>query len=191
MRGERQRTDREVLRDRWVRWTAILSLFARGSPARRRLDPCAYAALHKELIALCRALAEADGPERAFYASLEETVKPWLNLRALDRTDREILTGLVLHCRELERKLSGRKCRPAWPLHWRPAMAIVAGGAVICGFVWVLLPTGGLSVLNTVRDAADTIWLTIKYADNWQKACVFAVIVVVAAMYIVSRSAKA
>jgi hypothetical protein len=45
-------------------------------------------------------------------------------------------------------------------------------------------------VLNTVRDAADTAWLTIWYADNWQNARVFAVIVVVAGMYIVSRSAK-
>ena len=190
MRGERPRTDREVLRDCWCRWTAILSLFARGGPARRRLDPCAYAALHKELIAACRSLAEADGPEQAFFASLEETVKPWLNLRALDRSDREILTGLVLHCREVERKLSGRKWRPALPRHLGPAMAIVAGGAVIGGLVW-LFPRGGLSVLNHLRDAFDTIWLTIKYADDWQKACVFAVIVVVAAMYIVSRSARA
>jgi hypothetical protein len=191
MRGERQRTDREVLRDCWGRWMAILSLFARGRPARCRLDACAYAALHKELIAACRSLAEADGPERDFYASLEETVKPWLSLRALDRTDREILTGLVLHCREFERKLSGRKWRPALPRHWGPAMAIVAGGAVLSGLGWLLLPVASLSALSTLRDAVDLTWLTIKYADNWQKACAFAVIVVVTAMYIVSRSAKA
>jgi hypothetical protein len=191
MTGEKRKTDRDVLRDCWCRWTAILSLFARGRPARRRLDPCAYAALHKELIAACRSLAEADGPEQAFYASLEETVKPWLNLRALDRTDREILTGLVLHCRKLEHKLSGRKWRLAWPRHREPAVAIVAGGAVLGGFLWLLLPVASLSALITLRDAVDMTWLTIKYADDWQKACVFAVIVVVAAMYIVSRSARA
>jgi hypothetical protein len=191
MRGERQRTDFDVLRDCWGRWTEILSLFARRRPARCRLDPCAYAALHKELIAACRSLAEADDPERAFYASLEETIKPWLNLRALERTDREILTGLALHCREVERKLSGRKWRLAWPRQGGPAMAIVAGGAVLGGFLWLLLPVASLSVLITLRDAIDLAWLTIKFADNWQKACVSAVMVVVAAMYIVSRSAKA
>ncbi len=190
MRGKRRRTDCDVLRDCWGRWTAILSLFARRRPARRRLDPRAYAALRKEVIAACRSLAEAGGPERPFYAGLEETVKPWLNLRVLERTDREILTGLLLHCREVERQLNGRKWRPALPLHWKPAMAMVAGGAVIGGLV-SLFPTAGLSVLNTLRDAADTVWLTIKYADNWQKESAIAVIIVVAAMYIVSRSAKA
>lgn len=191
MRGERRRTDRDVLRDCWGRWIAILSLFARGRPARRRLDPRAYAALRQELIAACRSLAEADGPERSFYASLEETVQPWLNLRALDRTDREILSDLLLHCREVDCKLNGRKWRPAWPLHWGPAMAIVAGGAVIGGLVWLLLPMANLSVLNSVRNAANAIWLTIWYADNWQKGSTIAVIVVVASMFIVSRTAKA
>lgn len=190
MRAERRRTDREVLRDCWGRWTAILSLFAQGRPARRRLDPRAYAALRKELIAVCRSFAEADGPERNLYVGLEETVKPWLNLRVLDRTDREILTGLLLHCREVERQLNGRKWRPALSLHWGPAMVIVAGGAVICGLVW-LLPMACLSVLNTLRDAADTIWLTIKYADNSQKWSAIAVIIVLVSMLIVSRSARA
>jgi len=183
--------DRDVLRDCWGRWTAILSLFARGRPARRRLDPGAYAALRNELIAACRSLAEADGPERPFYAGLEETVKPWLNLGVLGRTDREILTGLLLHCREVERQLNGRKWRPALPRHWGPAMAIVAVGAVICGLVWLLLPMADLSVLNTLRDAAVTVSLTIKYADSSQRWSAIAVIIVVAAMYIVSRSAKA
>jgi hypothetical protein len=185
-----RKTDRDVLRDCWGRWTAILSLFARGRPARRRLDPGAYAALRNELIAACRSL-EADGPERPFYAGLEETVKPWLNLRVLERTDREILTGLLLRCREVERQLNGRKWRPALPRHWKPAMAMVAGGAVICGLVWLLLPMANLSVLHTLRDAADAIWLTIWYADNWQKGSTIAVIIIVASMYIVSRTAKA
>jgi len=190
MRGERRKTDRDVLRDCWGRWTAILALFAQGRPARRRVDPRAYAALRQELIAACRSLAEADGPERPFYAGLEETVKPWLKLSVLERTDREILAGLLLHCREVERKLNGRRWRPAWPRDWRPAMAIVAAGAVIGGLVWLLSP-GGLSILNTLRDAADTIWLTIEYADNTQKWSAIAVIIVLASMFIVSRTARA
>lgn len=191
MRGETRKTDRDVLRDCWGRWTAILSLFARGRSARRRLDPGAYDALRNELIAACRSLAEADGPERPFYAGLEETVKPWLDLRVLGRTDREILSGLLLHCREVECKLNGRKLWPALPRHWRPAMAIVAVGAMICSLVWLLLPMADLSVLNNLRDAADAVWLTIEYSDSWLKGSAIAVIIVLSAMYIVSRSAKA
>jgi len=194
MRGERRKTDRDVLRDCWGRWTAIVALFTRGRPARRRLDPGAYLALRNELIAACRSLALADDANRTFYAGLEETVKPWLNFRVLERTDREILTGLLLHCRLVERQLSGGKSTLAVPRHWGPVLAIVAGGAVIgglIGLVWLFLPMADLSVLNTVRDAADTIWLTIWYAENWQKWSTIAVIIVVAAMYIVSRTARA
>jgi hypothetical protein len=69
-------------------------------------------------------------------------------------------------------------------------MAMVAGGAVICGLV-LLLPAAAVSVLNTLRDAVDTIWLTFKYSDNPQKWSVIAVIIVVGSMFIVSRSARA
>ncbi len=190
MRGESRKTDRDVLRDCWGRWTAILSLFAQNRPARRRLDPRAYEILRHELIAACRSLAEAAGPERLFYAGLEETVKPWLTLRVFEHTDREILSALLLHCREVECKLTGGKSRPAWPVHWKPALAIVAVGAVVGGLVW-LLPKEGLSMLNTLRDAADATWLAIKYADNLQKTAAVAVIIVLASIYIASRSTRA
>jgi hypothetical protein len=190
MRGEMPKTDPDLLRDCWGRWTAIVALFAQGRPAGRRLDPCAYADLRRELIAVCRSLAQADGPERRFYAGLEETVKPWQYLRVFEHTDREILAGLLLRCREVERQLNRTKSRPVWQRRWRPAMAIVAGGAVIGGLIWFLLSMADLPVLYSVRDSADTIWLMIKSADNWQKGLAIAVVVVAAAMFIVSRSAK-
>ncbi|MGO9469408.1 MAG: hypothetical protein ACLQIB_08595 [Isosphaeraceae bacterium] len=190
MTAEKRKTDRDVLRDCWGRWTTILAQFAQNRPARRRLDPRAYAALRHELIAACRSLAEAAGPERLFYVGLEETVKPWLNLRVFERTDREILGKLLLHCREVECKLTGGRSSRTWPVHWKPAMAIVAIGAMVGGLVW-LLPTQGLSALNTLRDAADTTWLTIKYADNLQKTAGVAVIIVAASIYIASRGTRA
>ena len=157
------------------------------APARSRR----YAALRKELIAACRSLAEADGPERPFYSGLEETVKPWLNLRVLDRTDREILSGLLLHCREVEGTLSETKWwKPVWPRHWRLGVAIVACAAGFGGLVWLVLLMADLSMLNTVRDAADVIWLTIKFADYWTKLSAIAVLIVVAAIYTVFRSVR-
>src|SRR5262249_16392728 len=78
-------------------------------PARRRVDPRAYTTLRNELIAACRSLAETDGERRSYYAALEDMVRPWLSLRVLARTDREILITLLSHCRELERKVTGRR----------------------------------------------------------------------------------
>jgi hypothetical protein len=190
MRGERQRTDRDLLRDRWCRWTAILSLFAKKNPDRRRLDPRAYAILRNELIAACGSLAEADGPERLFYADLEQTVDPWLNLSVLEHTDREILSALLRDCREVERKLNGRKWRLALPLNWEPARVAV-GGAVIGCVVWLLSMTGGLWVLSTLSDVSNTIWSGIVSADTWQKSSALAVVFVLASIYMVSRTARA
>jgi hypothetical protein len=190
MKGDTSKSDPDVLRDCWHRWTAIVELFARGRGSRHRLDACAYADLRRELIAVCRSLAQADGPERRFYAGLEETVNPWLYLRVFESADKEILAGLLLRCREVERKLNGTQSRLAWLRHWRPTMAIVAGGAVIGSVVWHLLAMADLPVIYTLRDSADTIWLTIKSTDDWQKGCAIAVLVVVGAMFIVSRSAK-
>jgi hypothetical protein len=190
MRGEKRRTDRDVLRECWCQWTAIVALFARKDPARRRVDPEAYATLRNEVIAACRSLAEPDGPERPFYASLEQTVRPWLDLRALERTDREILGGLLVSCRDAECQLKGRKSRLDWAGHWKPAMVIVAGGVVIGGLFW-LFPSEGLWVFNSVRDLAVIVWLKIKYADDWSKGCGIAVMVIVAAIYTVWRSARA
>ncbi len=70
-------------------------------------------------------------------------------------------------------------------------MAIVAVGAVSGGLVWFFSDGQAARCSTPLRDAADSIWLMIKFADNWQKWSVFAVIVVLAAMYIVSRSARA
>ncbi len=190
MRGERWRTDRDVLRDCWGRWTAILSLFARRSPARRRLDPRAYADLRKQLLAVCRSLAAADGPERSFHAGLEETVKPWLDLGAFNRADSEILSGLLEQCRKVDAELNGRRWRPALSHRGELALWIVSGGAVAGGLVWMLTMIG-IPVLATLWGAVDMVWIWFRYADHWQKASIFAVMVVVASMYIVSRSARA
>jgi hypothetical protein len=191
MKGEKSKTDQEVLQDCWGRWTANVALFAQGRRARHRLDPCDYAALRRELMAVCRVLAKADGPERRFYAGLEEMVNPWLYLREFEGTDRETLAGLLVRCREVESKLSGRKRKPASPRRWVRALALAVGGAVTGGLIWVLLTTAGRSVLYAVRDSADTIWLLIRSAPNWQKGSVIAMIVAAAAIFIASRTARA
>jgi hypothetical protein len=189
LRG-RPKADLDLLRDRWSRWTAILSSFARNRPDRRQLDPRAYAILRNELITACRSLAETEGPERHFYVDLEQTVDPWLDLGVLARTDREILHKLVQRSLEVERKLRGGKSRPARRSHWGPATVALAGAAAIGALVWLLLISAGLPALGTLRWMSRTIWMRIAHADAWEKSSVTAAILIVLSMRLVSRISK-
>src|SRR4051812_4508289 len=99
----------EALRDCWRRWTVIVDLFARGRPARRRVDPAVYNTLHRELLTTCRSLADSAGEEsRAYYERLEELARPWLSPKTLAHADREILDGLLARCRAVEAELGGQ-----------------------------------------------------------------------------------
>jgi hypothetical protein len=188
MMGQNARSQRDVLQTHWSRWTAIVALFARRRPARRWVDPRAYATLQNELIAACRSLAEADGERRPYYTALEDTVRPWLSLRVLARTDREILFTLLSHCRAVERQLTGRTRVLAWPFPFAPAPALVAGIAVLV-LAWAVTEFGIL-VPAIVRDAFDTAWLAIKYSGNLPKLSVAGVLMIIAAMLAISRTAR-
>jgi hypothetical protein len=188
MMGDDTKISRKLLRKCWGRWTAIVSLFAKRRPARQRIDPRAYAALRKDLIAACKSLAGADGERRSYYRALEETVRPWLSLRVFARTDREILSRLLDHCRDVERELWGRRWRLHWPRDFRP-MSMITVGTAAMGLAWILLELGG-PVAVAARDTVDTAWLTIKYSNGYYKLAVLAVLIVVGAMYTISRSVR-
>jgi hypothetical protein len=186
-----ERTGPDALRVCWSRWTAIVALFARRRPARRSIDPGSYAALRQDLIDACHSCTSPDDPKRSYYAGLAETVRPWIDLHAFDRTDQEILSALSRRCREVERQLTGR----SWTLSSlsefarAPAIALACVVSVLV-IVWVskLL---GFSVLECVRDCVNLIWVTIKYADSFQQMSVIAVAVIIVAMYAVNRSVRA
>ncbi len=185
MTGRDSRAPRQALQEDWSHWTAIIALFARRRPARRRVNPRAYASLRKDLIATCRSLAETDGERSAYYAALEEIVRPWLSPRVFARTDREILFTLLHRCREVEQELTGRKPRPEWMRGFELG-PILAAGVLVVGLVGVLGKFGP-PVLVALRDVAETAWLALKFADDLRLYSVLAVIIIVAAMYVVSR----
>jgi hypothetical protein len=188
MAGGDSRSDRQVLREKWSRWTGIVALFARRRLARRRVDPGAYAALRNDLIAACRSLAESDEERRPYYNSLEDLIRPWLSPRVLARADGEILSTLLQRCRAAQRELSGRRWMPGWPIELGPGAMIIAG-AVLFGAASVFLEFGRPAIVF-VRDAADTAWLIIKYASDFQKQSAVAVLVVAGAIYTISRSVR-
>jgi hypothetical protein len=191
MRGQNPRAERDFLRDRWSRWTAIVALHARRRPGRRGVDPRAYATLRNDLIAACRSLAEADGERRSYYTALEDLVRPWIDLRVLARTDREILCTLLSRCREVEQDLGGRRWRREWPFPFAPAPMIAAGAALVA-LAWALLAFGS-PVLAVLRGTFDAAWLTVKYSGylgGFPMLSLVAVLLVVAAMFAISRTAR-
>jgi hypothetical protein len=180
---------RDLLRARWGRWTAIVEAFAHRRPSRQWVDPSAYMALHRELLAECRAAAEATDPVGpADRQELELLVRPWLSTRTLAQADREILEGLLARCREIERQLGGRR----WPLAVRAVAARLALPAVaVTGscVLWALALTPG-PTLEWVRDWSDVLWFIVRRSSDVQRLAVVAVIVVFVSIRIVSRTAR-
>jgi hypothetical protein len=190
MRRDHPKATPAVLREHWAQWTAIVSLFTRRRPARRRIDPRAYAALRKDLIAACQSLAEAeaDAERRAYYRSLEETVRPWIGPRVLEKTDREMLSTLLKRCREVERELGHRRWRVVWSPDYG-ALPLFAIGTAAVGLAWAVVEFGRPLML-AARDVADTAWLTVKYAGGFYKVYLVGVLIVLGAIITIMRSVR-
>ena len=96
----------EILKEDWRRWTEVIALIAREKSSRRRVDPQAYEALYRRLIAACREFARSEnGATEGDYERLEAVVRPWLNTKVLAQADREILAHLLHRCRRIEHEL--------------------------------------------------------------------------------------
>ena len=175
-------TESEALRASWRRWTAIVELFARRRPARRRVDPRAYERLHQELLAACRSLADSAGEEsRADYEGLEVLARPWLSPRILAHADAGILDSLLDRCRHVEAELGGRRRPSAVPVGairaLLPASALV--GAIL--LPWAL----GVDMAparDQARGWSDVLWFTLKRSNDMQKLALVTALVILASV---------
>jgi hypothetical protein len=190
MNGRSPGPVRDVFRTRWSRWAAIVEAFALRRPARNRVDPIAYGALYKELIAACRTLADsADAEERAYLEDLEVLFSPWLTPRTLARADREILEGLLARCRQVERELGGRGVRfPGLARILKVSLPAIglAGGLVLLRDSSV----DPIAVVGLARNGSDVIWIAARRSTDLQRLGVVAAVVVVASIRVVSRAAR-
>src|SRR4051794_3954084 len=118
-----------ALRRHWHRWTALVALQARRGRGAHVVDSQEYQTLHRELVAACVAAGgAAEGTQREFYQRLEDLVRPWLTARVLEQTDREILTDLLVRCRQADQELNPHS-RSRAVLRW-PVAAFSLLGAV-------------------------------------------------------------
>jgi hypothetical protein len=167
-----------------------VALFARHRAARKWVDPQAYAATHRELIARCKAVAEtANEVEAAFYRYMEDLAQPWLDPGTLARADRDIAVDLLMRCREVERQLGGRRffCSP--PLAWTPV------GVTALIFAITLVTSRNARVLLSgpmgyARGWVDDIVFRVTHSTDTERLFSVACILVAVSIYSVSRTAR-
>ena len=186
-RRDRSRPARDVLRADWSRWTTIVEAFAHRRPSRRWVDPVAYGTLHRRLLAQCR--AEADGPgASAGSEELESLVRPWLSPKTLAQADREILGGLLVRCRAVERRLGGRRRGFTFRVPSARLLlpATVGAGSCVLG----ALVFGPGPAMDWVRGWSNALWFTVRRSSDVQRLAAVALVVVCVSIRVVSRIAR-
>jgi hypothetical protein len=168
----------------------VVELFVFRRPSRRRLDPQAYQALHRDLLEACRAEARAvDAQQRVFFEDLEELARPWLTLRVLQQADQEILFNLLDRCREAEWQLMGR----AWIYRARGwARPVLAGVAVMSLVLVGYLAWGsfGPTLVDWLQDAWIMVWLAARRVSGSNWWLVGGLVLVAGLIYVVSRAVR-
>jgi hypothetical protein len=188
----REGTELFVLRRCWRRWVAILELFARRRRRRHRVDVRAYVAMHGELLAACRSLADsAGGTTRAFYQGLEDLARPWLTPRVLAKADREILFDLLTRCRRVEGELCGRSRARAAAVVRRSLSLLAALAALATAILLAWTAARRWSpVLAPVRGWLDLAWFSLKRSGEIEQLFVISLVVVAVSARVVSRAAR-
>ena len=172
------------------RWAEIVDLFAQRKAARKRVDPQAYVALHRELIQHCRAMAaSANKVDVVFYRYLEDLARPWLDPAVLDRADRDILFDLLIRCQHVKEQLGGR----SWIRVLRARGTPVFLGALL--FAIVILCTGRFSVvlstlLSCGRSWSDDLYIRVIHSTDLERLFVVGLVLITITMYVVSRTGR-
>ncbi len=169
----------------------MVELFASRRGARQRVDPQKYGALRHEIIALCRALAETDPGNASLYRSLEGVVRPWLNLRVLNRTERELLVSLMARCRDAEAGLYGRRRSWRWSVPGRAVLVFLGALAVAAMF---LLSRTMSSILyasvEVLRDWTTQTVVAIRWSTDSQRVFFLAGAFLVVSLIAISRTRR-
>jgi hypothetical protein len=188
-RGEKS-PERVALQKCWGRWTKVVELFARRRRARKRVDAKDYVTLHHELIQKCRLMAEsANDMEAPFYRSLEELVRPWLNLAILERAERDILFDLVTRCRQVHERLRGRTRIGTFPIWIALLPVILMFFSIMLLWMRDIPLLYGLS-LDHIRGWSDVLWFNVIHASNEQRLLFVGCALVGISIFFVTRNAR-
>jgi hypothetical protein len=190
MRCRGQPPEKLALRRCFHRWAEIVDLFARRKAARKRVDPKAYVALHRELIQRCRAMAaSANKVDVVFYRYLEDLVRPWLDPAVLDRADRDILFDLLIRCQHVKEQLGGRSWIRVLRARGTPVFlsALLFAIMILCmGRFSVALST----ILNCGRSWSDDLYIQVIHSTDQDRLFVVGLVLITVTIYAVSRTGR-
>ena len=190
MRCRGQPPENLALRRCFHRWAEIVDLFARRKAARKRVDPKAYAALHRELIQRCRAMAaSANKVDVVFYRYLEDLAQPWLDPAVLDRADRDILFDLLIRCQHVQEQLGGRSWIRVPRARGTPVFlsALLLAIMILCmGRFSVVLST----ILNRGRSWSDDLYIQVIHSTDQERLFVVGLVLITVTIYAVSRTGR-
>ena len=193
MRRREHSPEKIALRRCFSRWAAIVELFARKRPARKRVDPRAYVTLHRELIASCRVLAaSANEVEAASYRYLEDLAQPWLDLAVLDRAsraDRDIHFDLLILCKHVQAQLGGRswiRVLLARGTSLFPGASFLAIMLLCMGWFSAVLST----MLDRARSWSDNLYIRVNHPTDLERLFVVGLVLVVVSSHAISRIAR-
>ena len=97
-----------LLRDALPLWTDVVSAIYHRQ-GRGKWDERAYRRLHEGLLEACRPGRAGSADRRTHYRRLHETVRPWVSLDSLERTEPELLGTLLGQCWQAESHLGIRR----------------------------------------------------------------------------------
>jgi hypothetical protein len=182
----KQGSDGELfaLRRCWRRWTAVVELFARRRPGRRRVDPREYELLRLELLRHCQRLGVGED-RRALCEQMANLVEPWLTPRALGHADCEILQDLVLRCRQVADQLGGGS-RLLAITGWCVAGLGLLGGAASLVTWWESWDWD--SAGQAARAWSASAWAAVRHTSTAQRMFALGTVVALAAILLISRT---
>jgi uncharacterized iron-regulated membrane protein len=119
---------------------------------------------------------------------MERLAAPWVSVEALEKSDREFLTDLVLLCRRLNRRLGVRRRQ----VRFRRVAALVLIALIAAGVVMVVQRDDGLlSLLQTwARGKALELRWAVTRLDFGLWLGAFAILMTALGIYLVSRTAR-
>lgn len=174
----------------WRTWTDMIGLFATIDPARGKVAPLAYEAVHRELIATCKRLASTvDDASRKRVETLTDLAMPWLTTRTLDLAELEILRYVHRRCLQLDQDLNG----PNWKAVKRRFRRLSYWGAASLVLVVFLVLTADWvwnPAIRTVGDIWDTVRITIKRTSELHRWVVAGGVFLVLAFLAVFRATR-
>lgn len=175
-----RRHNPDALRISWGRWTEVVELYALRHQGRCRVDPRAYQDLYQIVIKAC----QSEGPTPVDRQKFEALVRPWMSLRVLAGTDREILSHLLVLCRQFEQELGGRRHATLIPL-----LKILFVTTVFVGCSLLLWYARGF--LFSAADFLQSWWATgrLAFQTAGEREAIYAggIVITLASIYVISR----